>query len=93
MANPRRRIKYENCPESVPALLELVDQAQEPVELDHNGHVYRIESVRERKHDPEAVRKALRESAGLFSNIDVEELKRDLREMGYQDTSNRPWLE
>jgi hypothetical protein len=93
MVKAARRIKYEDCPKDVPALLELVEQQQEPVELEHNGHVYRIESVKEYKHDPEAVRKALRESAGALKGVDIDELKRDLREMGYQDTTHRPWLE
>jgi len=92
MANAARRLKYEDYADNLPALLERVDEEQGAVELVRNGHVYRIQSVAERKHDTEAVRQALRESAGALKGVDIDELKRDLREMGFQDTAHRPWL-
>ena len=92
MANAARRLKYEDYADNLPALLERVDEEHDAVELVRNGRVYRIQSVQEHKHDPEALRRALREAAGILKNVDTEELKRDLREMGYQDTTNRPWL-
>jgi hypothetical protein len=93
MANAAKRLKYEDYADNLPALLERVDQEHDVVELERNGRVYRIQSVLKRPHDPEAVRKALRESAGALKGVDVDELKRDLYEMGFQDTTHRPWLE
>ena len=93
MANAARRLKYEDYADNLPALLERVDEEQGEVELERDGHVYRILSVKLPKRDPEAVRKALKDSAGALKDVDVEELKRDLREMGYQDTNHRRWLD
>jgi hypothetical protein len=93
MANAARRLKYEDYADDLPGLLERVANEHETVELERkDGKVIRIESVGLPKHDPEEVRAALRKAAGAFKNIDTEELKRDLREMGYQDTTHRPWL-
>jgi hypothetical protein len=41
-------------------------------------------------YDPERVRRALRESAGALAGIDVEALKRELREQRSQDSLGRP---
>jgi len=90
MANAARRLNYEDYADNLPALLERVDEEQGAVELVRNGHVYRIQSVAERRHDPEAVRKALRDAAGILKNVDTETLKRDLREMRQQDSKGRP---
>ncbi len=40
--------------------------------------------------NPRGLREALRRSAGAFARMDTEELKRDLREQGEQDSTGRP---
>ena len=90
MANATRRLKYEDYADNLPALLERVDTEPEAVELEHNGHVYRIESVKERKHDPDEYLEMLRRTAGTLKNIDGQAFKRDLREMRQQDSKGRP---
>jgi hypothetical protein len=41
-------------------------------------------------YDPRRVRRALRESRGALDGVDVEALKRDLREQRSQDSLGRP---
>jgi hypothetical protein len=62
----------------------LLDQADEaPVLIERNGVRYRV--TREiddpfAYYDPECAREALRKSAGALAGVDVEALKKDLRE-------------
>ena len=95
MANAARRLKYEDYADNLPALLERVDQEQEAVELERDGHVYRIQSLaaglpRAAITDPDEVLEVLKRTAGALKNIDGEAFKRDLREMRQQDSKGRP---
>jgi hypothetical protein len=75
-------------------LAEVVDQAAEaPILLEKNGQRYRL--TREPSeplagYDPERTREALRQSFGTLRGVDVEELKRDLRDQREQDSIGRP---
>jgi hypothetical protein len=90
MANAAKRLKYEDYADNLPALLERVDQEHEVIELERNGRVYRIQSVKERKYDPDEYLEMLKRTAGALKNIDGEAFKRDLREMRQQDSKGRP---
>ena len=66
-------------------MLDLVADEQQCVELEYKGKLIRLEFIGEAPeipHDPEALRRALKASAGILKDIDIEELKRDLREIG-----------
>ena len=89
-----KRLRYINYAANMQAILDLVANEQQCVELEYEGKLVRLEFAGEAPeipHDPEAVRRALKASAGALKNVDIEELKRDLREMGYQDTPNHRW--
>jgi hypothetical protein len=91
---PSKRLRYVDYAARMQALLDLVADEQQCIELEYKGKLIRLEFVGEAPempHDPEAVRRALKASAGALKGIDIEELKRDLREMGYQDTPNHRW--
>lgn len=80
--------------ESGSELAAVVDQAADaPILLEKNGQRYRL--AREPKdpmagYDPERARAALDRVFGMLSGVDVEELKRDLREQREQDSIGRP---
>jgi len=89
-----KRLHYVNYAARMQALLDLVADERQCVELEYKGKLIRLEFAGEAPeipHDPEALRRALKASAGTLKNVDIEELKRDLREMGYQDTPNHRW--
>jgi hypothetical protein len=71
--------------------LAAVDDA--PLVLERSGEHFRV--IREvdalwANYDPERVRRALRESAGALAGVDVDALKRELREQRSQDSQGRP---
>jgi hypothetical protein len=62
----------------------------EEVLVEKEGRVFRIEATEERVHDPERLRSILRLSRGALKTVDIEALKRDLREARQQDSEGRP---
>ena len=60
-----------------------------------NSHGIRFRIIRDQKgdlftnYDPERVRKALAEVRGILAGVDIEEIKRDLREERGQDSIGR----
>ena len=80
------------APES--EIARVLDQASDaPLIVQMDGVRYRIERQRDgliHPPNPRGLREALRRSAGAFARIDTEELKRDLREQGEQDSHGRP---
>ncbi len=76
-------------------IARVLDRATDaPLIIQVNGARYRIERQRDdgliHPPNPRGLREALRRSAGAFARIDTEELKRDLREQGKQDSVGRP---
>lgn len=77
-------------------LARVLDRASAaPLLVQVNGTRYRIEREREREGlihppNPRGLREALDRSAGALARIDTDELKRDLREQGEQDSHGRP---
>ncbi|MGH2533591.1 MAG: hypothetical protein ACRDJW_14935 [Thermomicrobiales bacterium] len=75
-------------------LAAVVEQAAEaPILLEKNGQRFRLTRESEDRianHDPERTREALRRSFGTLRGVDVEDLKRDLREQREQDSIGRP---
>ncbi len=80
------------APES--EIARVLDQASDaPLIVQMDGVRYRIERQSDgliHPPNPRGLREALRRSAGAFARIDTEELKRDLREQGEQDSHGRP---
>ena len=65
--------------------------------VEREGQLFRVEAERTDEaqtlwvdYDTERVRTTLRQSAGAFKDIDVEQLKRELREARAQDRHGRP---
>ena len=90
----RKPLHYIQYAARMEELLDLVLSSTGPIDLEYDGKLVRLEVVGDTepfRHDPEAVREALRRSAGVLKGVDTEQLKHDLREMGYQDTPNHRW--
>ncbi len=97
MANEPRRIQFDDFLQHVPSIFDRLARQKEPVMVERKGRLFRVEAEQEPEtrtlwadYDGERVRTALRQSAGAFTGIDVEELKRDLREERAQDSPGRP---
>lgn len=75
-------------------LAGILEQAAEgPLVLEKNGTRFRLTREPEdlfANYDPERTRAALERSRGALQGVDVEELKRDLREQREQDSIGRP---
>ncbi len=97
MANEPRRIQFDDFLKQVPSIFDMLARQKEPVVVERKGQLFRVEAEAEPEaqtlwadYDAERVRTALRQSAGAFKEMDVEELKRDLREERAQDSHGRP---
>ena len=90
MTNDPRTIVLD--PESELARV-LAGQDSTPVMVDSNGVRYVVKRQSDdvfAGYEPQRVRKALRQSAGILRNVDIDKLKRDLRDQRAQDSSGRP---
>jgi len=90
MTNDPRTIVLD--PESELARV-LAGQDSTPVMVDSNGVRYVVKRQSDdifAGYEPQRVRKALHQSAGILRNVDIDKLKRDLREQRAQDSSGRP---
>ena len=97
MANEPRKIQFDDFLKQVQSIFDMVARQKEPVLVERAGRLFRVEAERTDEaqalwvdYDAERVRTALRQSAGAFKAIDVEQLKRDLREERAQDSHGRP---
>ena len=97
MANEPRKIQFDDFLKQVQSIFDMVARQKEPVMVERAGRLFRVEAERTDEaqalwvdYDAERVRTALRQSAGAFKDIDVEQLKRDLREERAQDSHGRP---
>ena len=87
MASEPRRIQFDVFLQHVRRIFDMLAHQKEPVMVERAGRLFRVEAEEDPEaqtlwadYDAERVRNALRHSAGAFKDIDVEELKRDLRE-------------
>ena len=97
MANEPRKIQFDDFLKQVQSIFDMVAHQKEPVLVERAGRLFRVEAERTDEaqalwgdYDTKRVRAALRSSAGAFKAIDVEQLKRDLREERAQDSHGRP---
>ena len=97
MANEPRRMQFDDFLEQVQSIFDMLARQKEPVVVERKGRLFRVEAEQKdatqalwADYDGERVRTALRQSAGAFKDIDVEQLKRDLREERTQDSHGRP---
>ncbi len=97
MANEPQRIQFDDFIQHVQHIFDRLAHQKEPVMVERAGRLFRVEAEQENEaqtiwadYNGERVVKALRQSAGALSGIDVEELKRDLREERAQDSPGRP---
>jgi hypothetical protein len=92
-----RKISYEELEADLEGILDEVAREHEVVLVEKNGHIFSVglaEGLPRRHllppHDPDALRKAIQESAGALKGIDIDEFKAELREMREQDSKGRP---
>ena len=92
MTKEARRIGFEEFAAELPDLIETLAREHEQVLVEKEGRVFRVSAVDEtvRAHDPERLRRILARNSGAFKTIDIEALKRDLREARQQDSEGRP---
>ncbi len=97
VANEPRRIQFDDFLKQVQSIFDMLARQKEPVMVERAGRLFRVEAERTDEaqalwadYDGERVRTALRQNAGAFKDIDVEQLKRDLREERAQDSHGRP---
>ena len=97
MANEPCQIQVDDFLKHVQSIFDMVARQKEPVMVERAGQLFRVEAERTDEaqalwvdYDAGRVRTALRQSAGAFKDIDVEQLKRDLREERAQDSHGRP---
>jgi hypothetical protein len=91
-----RKISYEEFAEDLPNILDEVARDNEVVLVEKNGRVFSVGLAKARQtsglppHDPDALLKAIYESAGALKGLDIEAFKAELREMREQDSKGRP---
>jgi hypothetical protein len=73
----------------------LLEQAKKAsIVLESDGLLYRLHQAEPEDiwagYDPEAVKRALRRSAGAFTGMDTKQLKRDILAQREQDSHGRP---
>ncbi len=97
MANEPRKIQFDDFLKQVQSIFDMLARQKEPVVVERAGQLFRVEVERPDDaqalwvdYNAERVCTALRQSAGAFKDIDVEQLKRDLREERAQDSHGRP---
>ena len=93
MAIQPQQITFAEFSQHLPALFDAIAQNNEPVIVERAGRLFRVEAESKdiwAGYDPERAKEALRRSAGALKGIDLEELKRDIRDARAQDSHGRP---
>jgi hypothetical protein len=104
VAKPRR-IRFDDFAKSLDAVFDEVAEQHEPVLVERQGRLYRLESAAVdpfedpraeydpwANYDPEKVLQALEalRKARIFEGIDVEQFKADIKAARSQDSRGRP---
>ena len=93
MAHEPRRIHFDDFVRRLQSIFDMLAHQKEPILVEREGRLFRVEA--EQLHDPqdiwagynpERVREVLQRSVGALKGIDLEELKRDIREERAQDS-------
>ncbi len=97
MANQARRIQFDDFIQQVQSIFDMLAHQKEPIMVERKGRLFRVEAEPAQEaqtiwagYNGERVANALRQSAGAFTGIDVEQLKHDLREERGHNNHGRP---
>jgi hypothetical protein len=90
-------MSFHQFARQLPKVFDTVAKRGEKVVVEKDGVLFRLEAEEAPQkpdiwanYDPEKVREGLRKSAGALKGVDIEELKRDIREQRGQDSTGRP---
>jgi len=90
-------MSFHQFASQLPKVFEKVAKRGEKVLVEKDGMLFRLEPEETPKkpdiwanYDPEKVREGLRKSAGALKGVDIEALKRDIRDQRGQDSHDRP---
>ena len=97
MAKELKRLGFDEFASNVRIIFDSIASKGEPVLIEREGRIYRLEPEPTRQpaalwtsYDPEAVRHALRKSAGALAGVDREELLCDILRAREQASHGRP---
>ena len=87
-----RTLSFEEFAWTLPSVFEEVSRDHQPVHVEKDGKLFRLlpPDPRTQKHDPEAVRRALRESAGALRGLDREAFLEEMHAVREQHSHGRP---
>jgi len=82
--------EFSSICQSTTKVFNTIAKSGEKVVVEKDGVLFRVEPEEKPQdiwahYDPEQVREGLRKSAGALSGVDIEALKRDIREQQGQD--------
>jgi hypothetical protein len=88
-------MSFQQFARQLPKVFDTVAKRGEKVVVEKDGVLFRLEPEETPKkpdiwanYDPEKVREGLRKSAGALKGVDVEALKRDIRDQRGQDRNS-----
>lgn len=93
MVRQARRIKFKDFTADIDRVFEEVDEKNKEVLVERRGRLFRIEPVRQNiwaGYDPEKVRAALRDAAGILKGVDRKALMRRIHAARGQSSLGRP---
>lgn len=89
MAQQQPRIDFDDFAENLEKVFEHIRDRNQPVYVEHNGETYRVEKETSgdiwQDYDADRVQKALRATAGMLKDVDIDALIADIeaqREQG-----------
>jgi hypothetical protein len=83
-------MSFHQFARQLPNVFNTIAKSGEKILVEKDGVLFRVEPEEKPQdlwanYDPEQVREGLRKSAGALAGVDIEALKRDLREQRGQD--------
>ena len=91
------RLSFDEFARHLRVVFDTMAKRGEKVFVEKEGVLFRLEAENAPEkpdiwadYDPEKVREGLRKSAGALKGVDIEELKRDIRDQRGQDSKGRP---
>jgi hypothetical protein len=88
-------MSFNQFASQLPKVFDTMAKRGEKVLVEKDGMLFRLEPEKKPQdiwanYDPEKVREGLRKSAGALKGVDIEALKRDIRDQREQDGHGRP---
>jgi hypothetical protein len=88
-------MSFHQFASQLPKVFNTIAKSSEKVLVEKDGILFRLEPEEKPQdiwanYDPKKVREGLRKSAGALKGVDIEALKRDIRDQRGQDSKGRP---